>query len=265
MQTPSPAPAAPLNRKRLALFSIAGLLLGVACFAYALLHAPAWYRQPLIIPEARQSVRNNLVAAEQAFTEGLRAGVEAAAGGSASPFTYHLYEEDVNRWIAMRREIYPLIDELAPPLLADPLVRFTPGRITLAGTCRLLGAPLCVTVDLDVRYADGDIVLKVAAVRCGSVRLPGILKRLGLDRPINRASGETWPGSPRISGDLASGLIVDDAAWWKNGGFDYRVVGLTIEPGRVDLAILPLARHGGSSRRHESSRERDHAMSPGAD
>jgi len=44
-------------------------------------------------------VRNNLVAAEQAFTEELRS--------AGRPFIYQLRQDDVNQWIAMRREIYP--------------------------------------------------------------------------------------------------------------------------------------------------------------
>ncbi len=201
----------------------------------ALSRKPGWYAPPVIAPEERQSVRNNLVDAEQAFTESLL--------NLNTPFTYHLYQNDVNRWIAMRREIYPLIDELAPPVLADPFVVFDDGAITLAGRYRTAGLDVVLSVDVEARYENNTLILKARTVRFGSIPMPIGFGGLGLDRPIERAAGKTWPGSPRMWGDFVNGLHIDAQAWWKNGGVDYRVIGLEITSGRLDLKVEPLGRH----------------------
>ena len=100
---------------------------GVAIAAWLGLRTPAWYRVPHIPEAQRQQVRNNLLSAEQAMVEGLRLG---------KTFVYQLHQDDLNRWLTMRREIYPLAEEFIPPQWSDPFVRFDTGRITVAGRFR---------------------------------------------------------------------------------------------------------------------------------
>lgn len=208
--------------------------LGVfAAGAFALLRTPTWYAPPAIATDQRQRVRNSLVEAEQRFTESLRMN---------QPFVYHLYAEDVNRWIAMRREIYPLLDSLTPPELGEPFVVFDDGEITVAGRYQLGGVRVIVSLDFSVGFHDGAIELRALATRCGSARVPLDVSRLGMERAVNYPEGKLWPGSPRISGDLVSGLRVDDEGWWKNGGMAYRVTDLMVEPGRISLTVQPLGR-----------------------
>lgn len=208
--------------------------LGVfAAGAFALLRTPTWYAPPAIATDQRQRVRNSLVEAEQRFTESLRA---------YQPFVYHLYAEDVNRWIAMRREIYPLLDSLTPPDLGEPFVVFDNGEITVAGRYKLGGVHVIVSLDFAVGFRDGAIEVRALATRCGSARVPLDMSRLGMDRAVSHAEGKLWPGSPRISGDLVTGLRVDDEGWWKNGGIAYRVTDLRVEPGRIRLTVQPLGR-----------------------
>ncbi|GMU32264.1 MAG: hypothetical protein AMXMBFR20_01370 [Planctomycetia bacterium] len=180
-------------------------------------------------------MRNNLVAAEQAFTESVR--------GPGDPFTYHLHAGDVNRWISMRREIYPLIDQLLPPMLDDPFVAFEDGRITIAGRYRLAGMRVVVSLEILARYASGDIILTAGKIRCGSLPLPTRFVEETISRPIRRGPDKVWPGSPAMSGDLLTGFHLDGSAWWKNGGIDYRVTGLRVEKGILSLDIKPLGRH----------------------
>src|SRR5262249_24101273 len=113
----------------------------IAAGFFAILRAPRWDRPPLGPPEARQQVPQSLVNAEQEFTEKLLQN---------KPFVYHLFQDDVNNWIAMRHEIYPLIDELAPPVLTDPLVIFDDDTITIAGKFASK-IDLILSLDLDAR------------------------------------------------------------------------------------------------------------------
>ena len=214
---------------------------------YLLLHEPSWYEPPIIAPEERQSVRNNLVAAEQAFTESLRAGV--------GPFVYHIYQDDVNRWFAMRREIYPLLDELSPPELADPFVVFDPGKITVAGLYRSGVMSAVVSLEIAVSMQADALVLTVTAARLGSVRMPlSVATGLGLATMVDRDSDETWPGSPQIHGSLAGGLRVGADARWQNGGVAYRVLDVSVQRGKIDITVEPRGHQGaGANRKHQSS------------
>ncbi len=216
-----------------AALALLGALGVTAAGAFALLRTPSWYAPPEIATDQRQRVRNNLVDAEQRFTESLRAG---------QPFVYHLDAESVNRWIAMRREIYPLLDSLTPPELAAPFVVLEKGEVTVAGRYKLGGVQVIVSLDFSVGFRDGAIEIRALATRCGSARIPFDLNRLGLDRAVNHAEGKLWPGSPRIKGDLVTGLRVDAEGWWKNGGMAYRVTDLIVEPGRISIMVQPLGR-----------------------
>ncbi|MBE7507157.1 MAG: hypothetical protein HS101_12885 [Planctomycetia bacterium] len=235
-QIEQPGPSRRFSAKRRALIA-AGLVVGLPLLVtfFLAVRTPGWYRPPVIAPEERQLVRNNLVAAEQAFTESVR--------GPGDPFTYHLHAGDVNRWISMRREIYPLIDQLLPPMLDDPFVAFEDGRITIAGRYRLAGMRVVVSLEILARYASGDIILTAGKIRCGSLPLPTRFVEETISRPIRRGPDKVWPGSPAMSGDLLTGFHLDGSAWWKNGGIDYRVTGLRVEKGILSLDIKPLGRH----------------------
>lgn len=218
-----------------------GLLIGGGAAA---LRTPSWYVPPVIAPAEQQKVRNNLVAAEQAFTESLRTARE--------PFVYQLLQNDVNRWIAMRREIYPLIDELAPPQLLDPFVVFHADEITLAGRYGSGSLAPVISIDLAPTMEYGQLQLRATAVRCGSVRMPAGVVDLGLSQHIQRNPEATWPGSPAISGDLLSGLRIGAQAWWKNGGNEYQLLAVQVVPGKLLLTIQPLGRrHAPLPRTHD--------------
>lgn len=237
--TPPPPPRRPIGLARILLFMSLAACLGLACFGFALLHTPDWYTPPIVAPHARQAVRNNLLSAEQAFTESLLAG---------GPFTYHLFAEDINRWIATRREIYPLIDDLVPPLLEEPVVVFEEGRITIGGRFRVRDTSVILSIDIEPQLDHDSIVMRATAVRCGSVRMPLAFGKIGLDLPIERERNRTWPGSPRMWGNFSSGFHLDKDAWWKNGGIDYQVTGISTDEGRLNLEVLPLGRQPGKRR-----------------
>lgn len=230
--------------RRRALAGAAALSLVLVAALYVLFRTPTWYRPPIVQPDQRQAVRNNLVNAEQAFTESLRSG---------QPFVYHLYQDDVNRWIAMRREIYPLIDEIAPPVLIDPVVLFRDEEITIAGRFPIGPADVVLSVDIKPELVDDAILLRVTSVRCGSFPVSRDFGGMGLSRWADLEAEALWPGSPAMSGDFLGGFRIDSEAWWKNGGVDYRVAGLVVRTGRLDLTIEPIGRHAGARRSDQSS------------
>jgi hypothetical protein len=218
----------------------AAVLAGGTC---ALVCAPRWYRPPVLPADQRQQVRNNLVAAEQAFTESLRGGF--------GPFIYHIYQDDLNRWITMRKEIYPLLDQLAPPGLADPFVVFRRGTITVAGRCTLWRLGLVLSVDIVPRLEADALVLQAQTVRIGSIPVSASFAGgLGLSQQVDKQPDKTWPGSPRICGSLAAGLRIDSTASWANGGVLYRVTDVTVEPGQLKIMVEPLGHQPPKDRKH---------------
>ncbi len=219
------------KRRRVVRFGAAALMLLLVVAVYTLLHTPDWYRPPVIDPGDRQVVRDNLVRAERQFTESLLAG---------EAFEYHIFQDVVNQWVTARHEIFPLIDEIAPPVLADPFILFRKGSMTLAGRHRVLGIDAIVSIDIQTTWEDDAIVLRATAVRCGSLSLSPDHAGLGLDHQINYETGTLWPGSPEMAGDFISGFRIGAEGWWKNGGVDYRVTGLHLGDGRLDLHVRPL-------------------------
>ena len=140
----------------------------------------------------------------------------------------------------MRREIYPLIDEMMPVNFTDPFVVFEEDSITLA--IRYTGGTvdLIVSMDLAVVFEDESLVLRTTGLHCGSIPVPLSFGGLGLEQSIEAAPDDVWPGSPPISGRLPEGLHIGATARWANGGIDYRVLGVRVEPGRLTLKVESL-------------------------
>ncbi len=220
-----------------------GVTIGLmATLIVCALVGPSWYEPPTVPPERQQRVRNDLINAEQAFTRALFAG---------ETFDYHIYDDMVNEWIAMRREIFPLIDRLAPALVANPSLRITEDGVSIAGRCDLAGVSAVVSLDLELFRDERGIVVRASAARCGRLPIPLTLSALRLQRPIACAQGRLWPGSPAARGNLIDGLVISDRAWWNNGGIAYQVRELSLKKGQIDLRVQPLGHH-------VSSRESDH-------
>lgn len=220
---------------------VVGIVVAVVILPlYAFMRTPSWYAPPDIAPNKRQIVRNNLLAAQQAFTETLRTHVGV--------FEYHLHQRDINRWIAMRREIYPLIDEMMPVDFTDPFVVFEEDSITLA--VRYMGGTvdLIVSMDMAVVFERESLILRTTGLQCGSIPVPLSFGSLGLDQSIEAATDDVWPGSPPMSGHLSEGLHIGATARWANGGLDYRVLGVRVEPGCLTLKVESLISHDGRAR-----------------
>ena len=213
------------------------LLIAFLVGAWAVLRTPGWYAPPVIPPSERQQVRNSLVSVEQDFTERLRTGSE--------PFTFSLRQDVVNRWLTMRREIYPAVDELLPEEVSDPFIAFSEGRITLAARVTTAAGRVVVSVDVHPSFKDDAIVLRLGAIRCGSMPAPIDAADLGLSGEIDRDTDDAWEGSPPMRGDLINGLRIEPLARWFNGGFGYRVLDVRAEPGLLTFRIQPLGHRGG--------------------
>ncbi|HPF40641.1 MAG TPA: hypothetical protein P5081_10155 [Phycisphaerae bacterium] len=226
---------------RVALALLGGGVLCLLLLAWAVLRTPGWYT-PESPPEdrtERQFIRNRLVEAEQAFTHELLRG---------KPFKYHIYEDYVNEWLAMRYDLYPRVDDVVKPIVSEPFISIREGRLRLAATYKYSGRELVVSADFEPKFEAGEIVLTFAGFRCGSMPLPNLLESFGLDRQVQLERNDAWPGSPTIAGNLSNGIHVGARGWWQNGGVDYDVTNVEVGEGVLTFSVTPLERQANRSR-----------------
>jgi hypothetical protein len=209
------------------------------------LRDPGWY-QPMRVPEEEsQQVRDELHEAAQQFSDALM---------TTGRFQIHLRDSQINRWIAMRKEIYPLIDKEIPPHWVEPTVNFLDGVIRLAVRHKDGTSDIVVSVDLAVGMEEDTIALRLAGARIGSLRVPLTFLSGRLKKPIRIDGDKAWSGSPAMRGELLGGLHVDALAVWPNGEREYRVHDVRVEPGRLHLEIESLGPHY-PKRRKDHTRE----------
>lgn len=226
---------------RIALGVFAGGLLCVSLVAWGLMRTPGWYAPEQMPAERsdRQTIRNRLVEAEQAFTHELLRG---------QPFKYHIYEQYVNEWLAMRYDLYPRIDEVVTPIVRDPFVSIGSGRVRLAAKYEVANRDAIVSADFAPSFEDGEIRLRFEGVRCGSIPIPNVLEAFDLDQRVDLGRDEAWPGSPMIEGSLVHGIRIGPRGWWQNGGVDYEVTDVEVGDGVLTFSVTPLARQAKRSR-----------------
>ncbi len=222
--------SAPRTARRFLTIGLPLAAAAVALITAAALRTPGWYRPPVVPSDERQSVRDDLKNAAQQFSDALM---------TEGAFDVHLSAAQINRWMAMRREIYPRIDRELPLGWTDPFLRLEPGLIRLA--MRSVGRTACIaSLDLAVTLDAETICLKVVAVRIGSLRVPLGLLSEWLSSPIDLAEGRAWSGSPAMRGDLAAGLRIDRRAVWPNGDRDYVVERLEIDRAAIHFGVRSL-------------------------
>jgi len=248
----SPAPP-PRRALRFAVRIAIALPLALVLLAVSLaFYRPSWYRSQSTRPADPQAVRDDLRDAAQGFSDALmQPGI----------FDVHLRENQLVQWIAMRAEIFPLIERRIPREWSDPTIRFRDGVIRLAATYRGGGPNVVISIDLDVAVDSDEICLKVVRCRAGALPLPIAIFARNLSAPIDIAPDKAWRGSPRMLGDLLDGLHVDARAVWPNGQRLYAVLGITVRRDTLDLKIESL----GPARQSRRKTHSDGLPNPFAD
>lgn len=226
---------------------IAAALVVAMGVCWAGIRTPGWYRPSLSANLDAQVVRDRLRDAAQQFSDALM---------TPGVFEVHLREDQLNEWIARRKEIYPLVDREIPSDWSDPQILFREGRIRLAA--RYLGVPggIVASIDVSVGMAGEAIVLQLQRCQIGSLRIPMGMLPAGADSRIDKQRNRLWRGSPRIEGDVRTGLRVDPYGVWPNGDRAYRVLDVRVGDSVIHLRIESL---GPSSRSLRS----DHDDEPG--
>lgn len=214
---------------RLLLVGAVGAAGGVLTVAALALWRPGWYRVPVIPAEREQAVRDDLQAMADGFTAALlgeeRFGIEFS-------------ERQLCEWITMRGRIWPAARETVPRPWADPLVRLTPGRITVGASFdAVVGSPV-VSVELAAAMEGENILVRVEGCRVGAIPIPvswvaDWASGLIVDRVDSRSG-------VRVYGNVAEGFRVGTRQTWWNGRRDYRVCDVMIGAERIGFVVEPL-------------------------
>lgn len=202
-------------------------------------HIPGWY-VPVCVADDRsehQRVRDSLTDAVDRFRAGL-------AGGR--PFEFRISDRTISEWIVARAEIYPESADWLPRGLLDPIVRFSNGRMIVAGRYDRDGWKGILSAHFATGTSRDGPTVRLAGLQIGSLGLPTglLIERLrSLDAVRRIDPRKIPPGIARLlepspagreRPDLAVALadLFDDA--------DFYVEAVTIAEGELRLTIQPV-------------------------
>ena len=206
-------------------------------------------------PEAFRPVTVAAEQAEQSIQDAYDEGAKLASLLNAGrPFVRRFEQDRFNAWLSSFHLQYRN-DVLLFRDVAAMMVLFGQDRITVMFDWRGRSVATVISIELSVRPVDGDHrLLSVDAVRAGAMPVPRavLLRRLLRDAGQRHRSEdeadllvlpETIDGwgrfALRLVADAASGRAVPNVC--KLNGRRFRIERLTVRPGRLTVAVRPLA------------------------
>lgn len=185
---------------------------------------PAWYR-PASIDHARlQADQADLVRLADAIGGALNAG---------EAIEFRLPADQINRWLAARRELFPevVFPEL-DRLLARPMVTIEDGALLGAALVEAGGWPMVLSAALRPRLLGEHIEVELADVRMGRLSAPQIAVD-EVARALRRAQSppDTAMGESRIR--------LPRRHVWPNGKRRFQVALLELADGAVRVRLEP--------------------------
>lgn len=207
----------------IALVVCAAVLVAAFGLGLSATYRPAWYR-PVSIDRMR-------------LREDKRALVALAdeIGGAlnrAKRLSFQLREDQVNRWIAARAQMWPDTPvDLGP--LACPQVSFVEGRIRAAATLEHRGLRAVISVSCRVKVSDDTVAIEWESARLGALPVP----RSWVSGRIAQipSAGQL----PVVLDGRGTLLIAND--WiWPNGKRRCRLSELQVLGGVANVVLEPL-------------------------
>jgi hypothetical protein len=217
-----------------------GVLVGTVVLLFQ--HIPGWYRPLRIVGQDEiQAVQYDLTHTLDNFTLTL----DAATG----PFEYRISEQQINAWLAIREEIWPLSREWLPAGLSDPAISLEEGEVRLAVTYRDGSLKTVASIGFHIEGDSEGVLVQLTDIAGGSLPVPKSWARdelAKLDRgkwPAGRVTRYQYSGRAMPSLiDLMTEAEFPNEWVWQNGKIPFRIAQLTVEKGAVVLTIEPLPR-----------------------
>lgn len=227
---PSPSrskPAQPKPRarrwgRRLLISSIFSVTL-LACFYFALTCTPGWYAPPEIDRTRLREDKHTHLEIENSISDKLNRGESV---------TIELTEEQVNRWIAARDELWPgKVPSLDP--LEQPQVNFLEGgRIRVAGLVRQNLLSVVTSIVLRVSADGANLGVEWESLHAGALPAPNALVRR-----VAESLDDTGDVSPD---EIAAGRVdIPNDFTWPNGKRRCRVQSIETGEGVLRVTLKP--------------------------
>lgn len=140
-----------------------------------------------------------------------------------------LDQEQVNRWIAARYELWPAEQLPELPAVESPQVRFLgDGKVEVAALASSGGLRAVVTLTARVRLDENGVHLAPDSARIGALPAPifWLGRSIRAGGPIQRAGSE---------------IEFDKFGSWPNGRRPFEIVTLEISDGRARVVLKPTA------------------------
>lgn len=196
-------------------------LLGVMFLGFGVTCRPAWYRPGSIDYRRLRADKAELLVLQERISAALNAGDEVHV---------ELEQEQINRWLAARSELWPEAEQ-DWPVEADPAVVLGDDSIRVALTLRRGGFAMVVGVDCRITAGRESVMIALDRVRLGAVPVP---RARALDRLRAALSAEL--GELPLSGNA---LLLKNAWVWPNGKRTFAIRDLQITEGRAAITLSP--------------------------
>ena len=216
---------------------------------------PEWYAPPEIAPHEIQAVKNDFAQTEVDLSKRLNA---AEADDS---FEFRLTQDQINAWLAVRGEIWPLSRKWLPPYLEQPMVVLDRDGIRVAALLTHQSLRAVVSLRVEVRAEPDGLFVRLAEVAAGNLPIP----RSQVRKFLKRLDRKFWPmgahlpgqiGPHRLPslGNILEGIRLPNTWIWMNGKQPFRITSIDLEPGQVRIGIEPLPRSTLQEGAHQSRR-----------
>ena len=230
--------------KRFALVSAGGLLIAAAGAWLSFQRIPPWYRPLWLTRAEAETVREE---AEQTF--------ELASGKmvAGEPFSISFSERRINDMLSAQQVIWPALLSSLGPGFAEPCVDVEPGHVKVGLRWRRGEIQTVLNNRLVLQKADGELTLKSAGTRAGSLPIPAsTIWECFVDRPAMKSeAGVAGQPAPRRADTLTAALhrlvvageplSLAGVFYWPNGDIPFTISDLVLQQDRLTVSVLPLA------------------------
>ncbi len=204
---------------------------------------PAWYTPSEIAPDEIQIVKNDFAHTESVLSERLN------EGEASGEFEFVLTQDQINAWIAIRREIWPRSRQWLPRYLSQPMVVLDRDGIRVAALFTRQSLQSVVSLRIEVGTVPDAVFVRLAEVTAGGLPVP----HSQIHRYLKRFARRVWPAGQMLPGQIGpyrlpsmthvlEGIRLPDSWVWANGKQPFRITAVTFEPGLVRIGLEPLPR-----------------------
>lgn len=204
--------------------AVAVLLVGILVAGFALTRRPAWYQPLPVDPAWLHADKAALIGLEDEISAALNAG---------RPIRFELREDQLNRWLAARADMWPeAVTDFGG--LEQPWVSLVAGTLRGAATVRRGGVRGVLVLTGRVDVTDDTITVHWDTARLGAVPIP--------QKWVSYALAQLPPSARVTTDEGTAGMVaLRNELVWPNGRRHFRLREFQVSDGAVNIMLEPLA------------------------